>query len=302
VENAEQVVVGSVVLVGLGVLSHFLHNPEDWRVVKAMWHAHNKPYSRWKHFTKILSRWWLMLNAAWALLSSADTLVSHYGSTDLRKAWDASWIAPKWGWTTWALGLLFITLVLTFEVTFQAVLAAHVSIAGLEQRIIELTSRSLKIIGVPEPQINQYPTATGKQYRVDVFNSAQAKSVSDVEVKLVNITPNVPNLRLPLNLPLMHDRSQPPQTSFQLNPQDHKYFDLVLNRSDLVGIFVSHTVSGVQNHIPSGDYVITVQATGNDVPIELREFRVSDTAAGGELHCEMLPDSMQPSLYSRLSE
>ena len=157
-----------------------------------------------------------------------------------------------------------------------------------ENQVRELTTRVIKVNGVPSPQEDHYlpTTTTGLLYRVDVLNASEVRSVRNVEVKLTGIEPDIPELRLPVPLQHMHDRTTPRQTSFHLNPQDHKLIDLVYARSDYKGIFVAHTVAGVQSQIPSGNYTLTVRATGDDTRAEVARFHVWDT--GGILHCEML--------------
>jgi len=153
-------------------------------------------------------------------------------------------------------------------------------------RIKELTARKVRIVGVVlPPQENQYtPTVSGLEYRIDVASASEALSVRNVEVKLEQITPDIPELRLPVWLQQMHDNAFVKQTKFDLNPSAHKYIDLVLNRSDGTGIFVCHTVPGVQNRIPRGDYILTVSVTAEDASGDTKEFRVWNT--DGELHCE----------------
>jgi hypothetical protein len=57
----------------------------------------------------------------WSIISSADTLVSKYGSTEFKEVWDKEWIAPKWGWKVWIIGALIITVAFMFEFTFRVI-------------------------------------------------------------------------------------------------------------------------------------------------------------------------------------
>lgn len=166
-------------------------------------------------------------------------------------------------------------------------LAAFLAWREQYRRAQQLTARRLKIVGVTPPQNNQYNTeVSGLEYRIEIINESETSSVYDAEVKLVRIEPDVPELRLPVPLEQMHDRGTPRKNSFNLNPQDHKYIDLALTRTDLTGICICHTVPGVQAVIPRGAYVLTVSATGDNAIGDTKRFRVWNT--DGTLHCEMV--------------
>ena len=56
--------------------------------------------SRAKHIWRIANLWWAMICVVWTAICSANTLIGKYGSDAFRKAWDAAWVTPKWGWQT----------------------------------------------------------------------------------------------------------------------------------------------------------------------------------------------------------
>src|SRR5258708_761282 len=76
-------------------------------------------HTRSEHYRAIFGPWWATVNALWALLSSADTLVGKYGSEEFKKAWDASWVAPRWGWKVWLIGLAIITAIFAIEYSYR---------------------------------------------------------------------------------------------------------------------------------------------------------------------------------------
>ena len=77
------------------------------------------PHNRFAHLKGVFGPWWVAVNGVWALLSSADVIVTHYAPESFRAAWDAEWIAPKWGWSVWAIGFLIITAASAFEYSFR---------------------------------------------------------------------------------------------------------------------------------------------------------------------------------------
>lgn len=159
-----------------------------------------------------------------------------------------------------------------------------------DAQLTDLNSRAIKILGVMEPQVNQYTlTVSGLEYRIDVFNASMKHSARNAEAKLIKIEPDVSGLRLPVWLEQMHDRATPKTTNFHLNPQDHQYIDVVLTRTDLDGMYICHTVSGVQAVIPHGRYVFTISVTADDMSGDVKELEVWDT--DGTLHCETLPQN-----------
>jgi hypothetical protein len=190
-------------------------------------------------------------------------------------------IAPAW--CIW-LGAAFCFLVANFIVWNRK----YEQTQQAEERIRQLTAREIIISGVVyPPQSNIAPTgANGLEYRIDIYNPSSNLSLHDSEVRVIQIEPDVPELRLPVWLQQMHDHGSTKQTTFQLNPQDHKYIDLALNWSDAEGITICHTVCGVLSRIPSGDYILTVAARANDAKGDTKRFRVWDT--DGTLRCEML--------------
>jgi hypothetical protein len=76
-------------------------------------------HTRFTHLKGVFGPWWIAVNGLWTLASSADVLVGHYASASFKAAWDAAWIAPKWGWTVWVIGFLLITVGSAFEYSFR---------------------------------------------------------------------------------------------------------------------------------------------------------------------------------------
>jgi hypothetical protein len=261
VENNAQII-GSVALIALAIVSHFLFNPDDWGAIVGM--------GKLRQFISDAGAWGVASNFAslifW-ILSVAQA--SKKGAASI---------------TTFV--FLAVSLPLFWIGAYLAWSKARSEVDKARSEVTILTELRIRIIGVPPPQHDQYNSSSeGDLFRVDVFNASPTRSVPNVEVKLIDIQPSVAEVRLPLPLVPMHERQN--RSVFQLDPQDHRLVDVVYNRSDEQGIRIHHNVSGVLNLLPSGVYVLTVQATGTNVPVERKRLRVWDT--DGMLHCEMLP-------------
>jgi hypothetical protein len=48
-------------------------------------------------------------------------LVNHYASKPLQDSWNAAWIAPKWGWRVWGLGVTVSTAVFAIEYSYRRI-------------------------------------------------------------------------------------------------------------------------------------------------------------------------------------
>jgi hypothetical protein len=78
-------------------------------------------HTKRQHFKDIFGTWWTAVNSVWTLLSSADALVDHYGSTDFKRSWDAAWITPKWGWKVWIIGIAVTTAAFAVEYSYRQI-------------------------------------------------------------------------------------------------------------------------------------------------------------------------------------
>lgn len=76
-------------------------------------------HTRPQHYRAIFGPWWGAVNLLWFLLSSADTLVGKYGAPEFKQAWDASWVAPRWGWGVWVIGVAVITAIFAVEYSYR---------------------------------------------------------------------------------------------------------------------------------------------------------------------------------------
>src|ERR1700683_1865750 len=92
-------------------------------------------YTRKEHYKAIFGPWWAMLNGLWSILSSADTLVGKYGSDGLRRAWDASWVAPRWGWKIWAAGVAVTTAIFAIELSFRRITKHEIEAEAREKQL-----------------------------------------------------------------------------------------------------------------------------------------------------------------------
>ena len=157
-----------------------------------------------KYLTELLRGWAILMSTASVILLFVPLLFP-------------TKIAPAW--CIW-LGAAFCFLAANFIVLNRE----NERVEQAETRIGELIARKVRIIGVVlPPQKNEYtPTVSGLEYRIDVANASEALSVRNVEVKLERITPDIPELRLPVWLQQMHDNAPAKQTKFDLNPFAHK--------------------------------------------------------------------------------
>ena len=100
-----------------------------------------------------------MIYGAWSILCSVDVLVGKYGSDQIKAAWDAAWKLPKFGWKVWLIGMLFITVLMIFEGSYQ-------HSRSLEERL----SSKLRI---PEVSHEQLVNNGGMTHYFDVVNDSE---------------------------------------------------------------------------------------------------------------------------------
>src|ERR1700691_3057327 len=78
-------------------------------------------YNRWQHLKGIFNIWWLAVNGAWLLVSSADTLVGKFATPAFKNYWDSQFVTPKWGWKVWIIGFAVLTMAYVFEFSYRLV-------------------------------------------------------------------------------------------------------------------------------------------------------------------------------------
>jgi hypothetical protein len=144
-------------------------------------------HTRYLHFRGIFGPWWAAVNALWALVSSADLLVSKYGSTNVKQAWEMAWIAPKWGWRTWIVGFLLITFVFTFEYSFKRIKKHEQS---MNERLVSKQAQlDEEIANRKRPEVMVY--CDWSRYHEGIIEENQRplilKNVSDTTAKDVQI-------------------------------------------------------------------------------------------------------------------
>ncbi len=100
-------------------------------------------YTRWAHAKGIFSPWWAAVNLVWFALSSADTLVSKYGSDALKSAWNSWWVKPKWGWKVWAIGFAVSTLASLFEYSYRSVRFRETELSRLRDEVHRLSTQPM---------------------------------------------------------------------------------------------------------------------------------------------------------------
>jgi len=105
---------------------------------------------RARHYKAIFGPWWAAVNGLWTLLSSAETLVGHYASVDFKMAWDAAWIAPKWGWKVWIIGVAVSTAIFAVEYSYREIVKHNATIGNLAARL-EAVDKAKPRIRLKEP-------------------------------------------------------------------------------------------------------------------------------------------------------
>jgi hypothetical protein len=75
--------------------------------------------SRAKHVGHIAHWCWAVIYGLWTLVCSVDVLVEHYGSDSFKAVYNTWWITPKWGWETYIIGLLVITVFAILEGSYR---------------------------------------------------------------------------------------------------------------------------------------------------------------------------------------
>jgi hypothetical protein len=63
--------------------------------------------------------------------------------------------------------------------------------------------------------------------RICIHNSSKTEKIKDIKVKLMQIEPPMPHLRLPLHLMFQHDNEKPYKYSINLNPGDKEFVNVV---------------------------------------------------------------------------
>jgi hypothetical protein len=165
-----------------------------------------------------------------------------------------------------------------------AVVCFVTALVGLGVEEHSKLARKLRILPTAMPQ--HFIAMGGVScvlYYLEILNESEGKTVDNVNVSLVRVAPAIESLSwLPVSLHIKHDNAKPHRTSFSLNPNEHKQIDLVSapESADRIGV----NASDVALDLPVGDYILTVKATGKDVPPSEAAFRVwaDDT---GKLRC-----------------
>lgn len=138
-----------------------------------------KMYSRRAHYGAIFGKWWLGVNTIWTLLSSADTLVAHYGSPDFEKQWDEVWIAPKWGWKIWGLGVAVITTIFAIEYTYRRSVVKDSEVRAIHNKLQEIENAKPEIKADEPNSIHIIPVNQG-------FDGGMTVTVPFLRVRFIN--------------------------------------------------------------------------------------------------------------------
>lgn len=109
-------------------------------------------------------------------------------------------------------------------------------------------------------------------FRVGVRNSG-LKTVAALKVQISDVKPRPEGLFIPVLLPAMHDRADVKMTELHPNKEPW-YFDVVDQLVDGT-IRIVHTVQAVEQVIPPDQYIVTIDASGRDVPSVSKRFVVS---------------------------
>jgi hypothetical protein len=232
---------------------------------------------RIKYIGRIAHWWWAVIyGLAWSLLCSIDVLIGHYASESFKAAYNKAWVAPKWGWAVWIIGLLVITILVIIEGSYRYA-------SNLEDRI----APKLEI-----PQIAyEQPLAQGAMtHYFDVSNESYVSTVTEVKVNLRDMEPPPRVAKwLPIPLHIKHDQNRPAERESNINPRDKIQIDLVSAPRNAPFFWIVDVVIGTATggwtqidwvDVPSGVCTLTVTASGRDVPQAEGKFDVYKDMAG----------------------
>jgi hypothetical protein len=150
--------------------------------------------------------------------------------------------------------------------------------AGLTRgRLKAEQERKLEILFEPKYPYDDRRMAGSTQsedyrlFRVGVRNIG-INTVASPKVQISDVTPRPAGLFTPVPLAAMHDR--PDLKTTELDPNKDWYWDVVDQLADGT-IRIVHTVQGGKQAIPADRYIVTIDASGRDVPGTSRRFAIS---------------------------
>lgn len=116
-------------------------------------------------------------------------------------------------------------------------------------------------------------------WRVGVTNPSPVSTVSDIEIKLIEMEPRV-NVVIPAPLHMMGDNplnpAQPYALSLDIHPKDTKYMDVIghLKSNEL---FIYYADKALPQTLPirkgSEQYGLTIKVVGRDISARERQFK-----------------------------
>jgi hypothetical protein len=147
-------------------------------------------HTRRKYYRAIFGRWWGIVNGLWTLLSSVETLVDHYASKAFQESWNAAWIAPKWGWRVWGLGVVASTAVFAIEYSYRCIRQEESKTETEQQKLDQIEKAKPKIklkdsdAVYTEPIAQRFTDSEGRvlMQRVDRF--LKVRFINDPDTSL----------------------------------------------------------------------------------------------------------------------
>lgn len=151
------------------------------------------------------------------------------------------------------------------------------------------TPRLEFVLGDGPPFIERYPFDTIppyiERYAHIGLSNLTATTIEDISVVLERIEPST-NVPMPLVLRQMDDNpteDAPYQKTFNLNPGEIKYLS-ILSRRDSIDSKTSIRIYTAQDNlyrgIPSREYVLSIRATGRNVPAIQKRFLLTSDNSG----------------------
>jgi hypothetical protein len=126
--------------------------------------------ARLEHVGNIAHWWRAVIYGAWTLLCSCDVMVEHYGSDSFKSAYNGWWITPKWGWKTWVIGLLIITVLAILEGSYRHACRLQIKLDGVPKLVCKGVSFHENPIVVNELEMSESPpTARVRVVGVPIF-------------------------------------------------------------------------------------------------------------------------------------
>lgn len=163
-------------------------------------------------------------------------------------------------------------------IVYGAIVTVCVLVACFEQGFEYHKRLEPRLCIAPVAHRQQWTDQSGRSctaYHVDVRNDSAGVTIQRVKVRLTRTDPEIANLNwLPVPLHLKHDNVTPYQAEFTLNPKEIQQVDVVSAVEGAASFQIMHVVSGVNRDMPPQRHLLTITASGENVPPFDAQFEV----------------------------